>query len=74
MMKINHMICPKCGHDFYVDTAYATCDACGSFFYATESATSRVLGGIAIITEFKIWPAEKTSQHPQFSGSGDWWS
>lgn len=39
--KLNHMICPTCGHDFYVDAAYATCDACQTFFYAAESATRR---------------------------------
>jgi len=38
-MKLNHMICPNCGHDFYIDCAYATCDACYTFFYATQSAT-----------------------------------
>lgn len=40
-MKINHMICPNCGHDFFVDCAYATCDACQTFFYAGESKTSQ---------------------------------
>jgi hypothetical protein len=38
---INHMICPTCGHDFYCDCAYATCQACGTFFYAAQSATVR---------------------------------
>lgn len=35
----NHMICPRCGHDFYCDGAYATCDACQTFFYASQSRT-----------------------------------
>ena len=39
-MKLNHFICPNCGHDFYSDCAYATCDACQLFFYASESETS----------------------------------
>ena len=38
-MKINHMICPNCGHDFYVDCSYATCDACQTCFYASYSGT-----------------------------------
>jgi len=38
-MKINHMVCPTCGHDFYVDAAYATCDACQTHFYASQSRT-----------------------------------
>jgi hypothetical protein len=38
-MKLNHFICPLCGHDFYADAAYATCDACQCCFYATHSQT-----------------------------------
>ena len=38
-MKLNHMICPHCGHDFYTKSAYATCDACNCFFYASQSKT-----------------------------------
>ena len=38
-MKLNHMICPTCGHDFYVDAAYGTCDACQTMFYAASSKT-----------------------------------
>lgn len=38
-MKLNHMICPRCGHDFYVEAAYGTCDACQCFFYAGQSKT-----------------------------------
>jgi predicted amidophosphoribosyltransferase len=38
-MKINHMVCPNCGHDFYVEEAWARCDACGRVFYASESGT-----------------------------------
>lgn len=39
-MKLNHMICPRCGHDFYTDCAYGTCDACNTMFYAHTSCTS----------------------------------
>ena len=38
-MKLNHFICPNCGHDFYADAAYATCDACQLCFYAAQSLT-----------------------------------
>lgn len=41
MDKLNHMICPHCGHDFYTACAYATCDACQTFFYAAASRTSQ---------------------------------
>ena len=40
-MKLNHFICPNCGHDFYATGAYATCDACNRFFYAAQSGTCR---------------------------------
>lgn len=33
-MKLNEMICPTCGHRFFVDASYGTCDACHTFFYA----------------------------------------
>ena len=38
-MRLNHFICPNCGHDFYDSYAYATCDACRCFFYASQSKT-----------------------------------
>lgn len=41
MANMNHFICPTCGHDFFATCAYATCDACGCFFYASQSRTSR---------------------------------
>jgi hypothetical protein len=37
--KMNHFICPSCGHDFYDKCAYATCDACQKFFYCSQSRT-----------------------------------
>jgi hypothetical protein len=40
-MKLNHMICPNCSHDFYVEAAYGTCDSCQCCFYASQSATVR---------------------------------
>lgn len=42
MSQLNHFICPKCGHDFYNKCAYATCDACNTFFYAAQSLTCNV--------------------------------
>jgi hypothetical protein len=36
-MKINHMICPNCRHEFYTDAAYGTCDSCQCCFYASQS-------------------------------------
>ncbi len=68
-MKINHMICPTCGHDFYVDASYAHCDACGTVFYATDSRTCR-LGKADLIVKrigtscdetFKFTPLSCTS-------------
>lgn len=38
-MKLNHFVCPNCGHDFYSDCAYGTCDACNCMFYACQSKT-----------------------------------
>lgn len=38
-MKLNHFICPNCGHDFFSDCAYATCDSCQCMFYASQSIT-----------------------------------
>jgi hypothetical protein len=38
-VKLNHFICPNCGHDFYTECAYATCDACNCMFYASQSKT-----------------------------------
>lgn len=40
-MKINHMICPNCGHDSYTNCDYETCSACNTFFYAAQSRTCR---------------------------------
>ena len=38
-MKINHFICPNCGHDFYSEAACVSCDACQCCFYASQSKT-----------------------------------
>lgn len=38
-MKVNHFVCPNCGHDCYDTCAYTTCDACQCFFYASQSKT-----------------------------------
>lgn len=43
-MKLNHMICPNCGHDFYTDVQIARksemfCDLCRCSFWAGESRT-----------------------------------
>lgn len=42
-MKLNHFICPNCGHDFYASGGYAMCDACFCVFYASESRTCRFM-------------------------------
>lgn len=36
-MKLNHFICPNCGHDFYAEGACVSCDACNCIFYASQS-------------------------------------
>lgn len=46
-MKLNHFICPNCGHDFYDDYEYATCDACQCFFYASQSQTCELANSIS---------------------------
>lgn len=38
-MKLNHFICPNCGHDWYEDCSYATCARCNTFFYLSGSQT-----------------------------------
>lgn len=35
-MKLNHFICPSCGHDWYEDASYSTCDKCQAFFYLSQ--------------------------------------
>jgi len=40
-VKVNHFICPNCGHDFYSNCAYATCDSCNTMFYASQSRTNQ---------------------------------
>jgi hypothetical protein len=40
-MKLNHFICPTCGHDFYVEGSYSTCDDCQCHFYASQSKTCK---------------------------------
>jgi hypothetical protein len=59
-MKINHMICPLCGHDFYTDCAYGTCDACQCSFYASDSRNS--------IRQISI-----SNPQVQVSQLQDWW-
>ncbi len=46
MSNLNHMICPTCGHDFYVEAAYGTCDACQTMFYAGQSRTCQSSGKV----------------------------
>ena len=36
-MKLNKMVCPNCGHEFWTECAYGTCDACQTMFYAASS-------------------------------------
>lgn len=40
MSKLNHFICPTCGHDFYDTGAYSMCDGCLTHFYVSGSRTS----------------------------------
>ena len=35
-MKLNELICPKCGMKMLTNCSYATCDACNTFFYASQ--------------------------------------
>ena len=51
--KLNHMICPTCGHDFYTNCAYATCDACQRMFYASESRTCNTSGLLPLTTDYR---------------------
>lgn len=37
-MKINELICPTCQLRCFTDKAYTTCDACGTNYYASQSA------------------------------------
>jgi len=39
-MKLNHFICPNCGHDFYAEGVCVMCDACNCVFYASDSKTT----------------------------------
>lgn len=43
-MKLNHFVCPNCGHDFYAEGGYATCDGCQVPFYVSQSQTCRPNG------------------------------
>ena len=36
-MKLNRMICPRCGHESWTDCTYISCDSCQTVFYAAES-------------------------------------
>lgn len=36
MAKLNEFICPTCGHRWFEDSAYGTCDACQTFFYLSQ--------------------------------------
>lgn len=38
-MKLNELVCPKCGLRCFVDAAYTTCDSCQTVFYANQSRT-----------------------------------
>lgn len=51
-MKLNHFICPNCGHDFYAEGAHATCDGCQTHFYVAQSQTCqprRVISQTSVI-------------------------
>ena len=55
MIKLNHFICPRCGHDFYDTGAYTTCDACHTFFYASQSRTCQAPPPDVITYTGKVW-------------------
>jgi hypothetical protein len=42
-VKLNHFTCPVCGHDFYANGSYATCDACQCWFYLSQSAVKTLI-------------------------------
>lgn len=77
MRQLNHMICPNCGHDFYTQAAYATCDACQTFFYAAQSQTcnppphvpNRAMNSGALAAGYPSitvggWPAAPQKEQP----------
>jgi hypothetical protein len=38
-MKLNELVCPRCGQKCWVNSAYTTCDRCQTFFYASQQIT-----------------------------------
>lgn len=75
-MKLNHMICPNCDHDFYVSTAYATCDACNCTFYACQSKTCKPRPPVITLEPVTIlWPNVTVSVWPNVvAGPSSWYT
>lgn len=37
-MKLNRFVCPNCGHEWFEDASYSSCDVCLTHFYLDQSA------------------------------------
>lgn len=68
-MKMNHMICPSCGHDFFTDCAYATCDSCHCMFYASQSLTNKQNAAGFAFPTYKVRPIKRK---PNMTLCEDW--
>jgi len=55
-MKLNHFICPSCGHDFYEEGAYSTCDKCQHFFYLSCANMPQGVTLAPVSWPWKEWP------------------
>lgn len=67
-MKLNHFICPTCGHDFYAEGVCVACDACNTNFYASQSRTSKQISSYEVPTQiggfiFKSFGKELRKQY-----------
>lgn len=69
-MKLNHMICPHCEHDFFTSDSYATCDSCYTFFYASESLTNK--RRVNVIPRPTIYPGPTIIPGPTIVPMPDW--
>lgn len=68
-MKVNEMICPTCGHRFFTECSYGTCDACQTFFYASQQrwpSQSFPVGSVKLfVTEYTIVPPPSAGRTPE---------
>jgi uncharacterized Zn finger protein (UPF0148 family) len=58
-MKLNHFICPQCGHDFFAEGGCVSCDACQCNFYASQSKTCKLSSAIIKHMEAEALEEEK---------------